>query len=143
MTHIAIMKKKWGLTDKIIDGSKTVEMRWYKHRSTPWDKVSVGDEIFFKDSGGPVRAKANLTLVEQYEIKDTSMAKLLIDKYKVRDLGSDVVPKEISDYINGKKYCIIVGFDNVISIKPFNINKTGFGAMCAWIVSDNIENLML
>jgi len=31
MQHIAIMKKSWRLTEKILAGEKTLETRWYKN----------------------------------------------------------------------------------------------------------------
>lgn len=30
MEHVAIMRKSWGLTDKILSGQKKIESRWYK-----------------------------------------------------------------------------------------------------------------
>lgn len=32
MEHVAIMKKSWGLTRKILSGEKTIESRWYRFR---------------------------------------------------------------------------------------------------------------
>jgi len=29
MEHVAIMRKAWGLTDKILSGQKKIESRWY------------------------------------------------------------------------------------------------------------------
>ena len=45
MIHIAIMKKEWGLLEKILSGEKIIESRWYLNRSSPWGKIKKGEEI--------------------------------------------------------------------------------------------------
>lgn len=62
MHHIAIMNPKV-LIDKILSGEKTIETRWYLNRRDPWNKIHTGDTVFFKDSGGLVRAKATVEKV--------------------------------------------------------------------------------
>ena len=37
MEHLAIMKKEWKLTEKIITGEKRIESRWYKDKYPPWN----------------------------------------------------------------------------------------------------------
>ena len=66
MDHVAIMKKSWKLTDKIISGKKIIESRWYKNKYTPWDKIKRGDMVYFKNSGEPVAIKALVTKVLQF-----------------------------------------------------------------------------
>ena len=67
MDHVAIMNKKMGLIDKVLDGRKTIESRWYKNRTAPWGKIKKGDTIYFKDSGGPIRARAEVKKVKFFE----------------------------------------------------------------------------
>jgi len=40
-----------------------------------------------------------------------------------------------------KRYCILVFLKDVESIKPFEINKKGFGIMSAWICIDDIKKI--
>jgi ASC-1-like (ASCH) protein len=143
MNHIAIMKKEWGLTKKIIDGIKTVESRWYKSKTTPWNKIKVGDTVYFKDSGGPVLVKAKVTKVEQYEVSSNSQALAIMAKYALADLGTEVLSKSIRDYITGKKYAVFVHFNKVKKITPFSIDKAGFGMQCAWLTVDSINKIIL
>lgn len=70
MNHIAIMKKSWELIPKIISGEKTIESRWYKNRIAPWDRISEGDTVYFKDSGEPVSAVATVSKVLQFDNLD-------------------------------------------------------------------------
>ncbi len=69
------------------------------------------------------------------------MEKEILSKYGKADLGTNDIMPEIRQYILGKKYCILVFFDNVEKIKPFNIDKTGFGAMTAWITVDRVDRI--
>ena len=55
MQHLAIMKKSWNLTDKILTGKKKIESRWYKNKYKPWNKIKTEDVVYFKDSGIPVK----------------------------------------------------------------------------------------
>ena len=141
MDHLAIMKKSWGLTEKILMGEKTVESRWYKAKHAPWDRIKPGDTVYFKDSGEPVRVKAGVTKVLQFDNLNPVKTKHILAEYGKADLGiSEIIP-EIKNYVLDKNYCIFVFFNNVEKIESFNINKTGFGAMSAWIVIDNINKI--
>lgn len=66
MQHLAIMRKSWGLTQKILDGRKKIESRWYSVKCRPWDQIESGEIIYFKDSGEPVKLKAEVSKVMQF-----------------------------------------------------------------------------
>ncbi|MFH1547440.1 MAG: hypothetical protein ABIC57_03055 [bacterium] len=133
------MKKEWKLTEKVLCEEKTVETRWYKHRSAPWNLINPGDIVYFKDSGKPVSVSAKVSFVEQYDNLDNKKISEILNKYSKKDLETSSISKEISNYIKGKKYCIIVGLEEPKRVKPFNIDKTGFGTMSAWITLKNIN----
>ena len=141
MDHIAIMKKSWGLTAKVLTGEKIIEERWYKTKRAPFNIAKPGDTIYFKDSGEPVSVRAKITKVLQFENLTPEKSEEIARKYSKADLGQEEIPKEIKSYVSGKKYCIIVFFNNVEKIKPFEINKSGFGAMSAWLCVDNINKI--
>ncbi len=142
--HVAIMRRSWKLIEKILAGEKTVESRWFKHRGCPWGKVSVGDTIYFKDSAGPVRAKARVTKVLQFESLNTKATRKILERYGRVDLGfSDKIPEEILDYLGNKDYCLLVFFDSVEKVEPFLIDKSGFGTQAAWLITDDIERIRL
>jgi len=134
MNHIAIMKKSWKLIPEILSGRKTIETRWYKNKSAPWDKIHSGDTVFFKDSGSPVTAKAEVSAVEQYSDLDSDKINEIMARVSLRDLGALEIPEQINEYIQGKKYCIIIHLKNPQKVDPpFDFDKTGYGAMAAWI----------
>ena len=82
------MKKSWGLTQKILEGDKTIETRWYKNKSKPWNLIRAGDTIYFKDTGSFVTVVAKVSKVEQYDNLNDSKIDALIQKYGKNILGS-------------------------------------------------------
>jgi len=143
MHHVAIMKKSWGLTQKILSGEKKIESRWYKAKCSPWDRIQPGDMVYFKDSGEPVTIKAEAHKVLQFSDLTPQKVKNILDKYG-KDDGIDTVdiPKFFEMFRN-KNYCILIFLKNLQSIQPFNINKKGFGAMSAWITINNVDDIKL
>ncbi len=142
MDHIAIMKKSWKLLPKILDGTKKIESRWYKIKACPWDRVKKGDTLYFKDSGAPVTIKSKVNRVAQYGVESNEEAREILRKHK-NQLGIEEVPDKVSDYVKDKKYAILVFFDSVEMINPFDIDKTGFGVQAAWLTVKNIEDIKL
>lgn len=143
MHHIAIMKKQWGLIPKILSKEKTVESRWYKNKVTPWNKIKVGDTLYFKESGKPVTVKVKVIKVEQFEVKSNTHALEIMQKRAKADLGTNSLSEEIKDYILNKNYAVFVYFNNVVQIKPFEINKKGFGLQAAWLTLPNIDTIKI
>jgi len=142
MDHVAIMKKSWRLIPKILSGEKTVESRWYKAKVAPWDRISAKDTVYFKNSGEDVSVKVRVSRVLQFGDLDKGKIKKILKKYGQRDLGIEPpYPQEVRDYIFGKNYCLLIFFNQVRKIKPFKINKTGFGAMAAWLCVDDIGSI--
>ena len=137
------MRKSWGLTGKILTGEKTIESRWYKNRYKPWGEIEVGDDIYFKDSGSPVTIKATVGKVLQLDRLTPKKVKVLLKRYAKAD-GLGIEKRQINKYFQmfkNKKYCLIIFLKEPKKIKPFNIDKTGFGAMASWLIVDSINNL--
>ena len=137
------MRKSWGLTRKILTGEKTIESRWYKNRYKPWGEIEAGDDIYFKDSGSPVTIKATVGKVLQFDRLTPKKVKELVKGYAKAD-GLGIEKRQINKYFQmfkNKKYCLIIFLKEPKKIKPFNIDKTGFGSMASWLVVDNINNL--
>lgn len=141
MEHVAILKKSWGLLEKILTGEKTVESRWYKTRHIPWDRIKAGDTVYFQNSGEPVSVRAKVTKVLQYQNLNPQKTRQILAEYAYGDLGTEHMIPQIRKYVIGKNYCLLVFFNNVEKIKPFRINKAGFGAMSAWSIVDNINKI--
>ncbi len=138
MEHLAIMRKSWGLTQKILNGQKKIESRWYSVKSSPWDRIKEGETVYFKDSGEPVRLRAKISKVIQFADLTAYRVRKILDEYgDDNGLEKEKIP-EFFERFKNKKYCMLIFLNNPQKITPFNINKTGFGAMSAWITIDNI-----
>ncbi|MDD5569240.1 MAG: hypothetical protein PHG23_02395 [Candidatus Pacebacteria bacterium] len=141
MEHLAIMKKSWGLTQKILAGRKKIESRWYKFKRKPWDAIKKGEVIYFKDSGEPVTMKARVSRVLQFSRLTPRKIKELLEEYGDDDgLEPKSIPK-FTKLFGDKKYCLLIFLENPEKIKPFQIDKKGFGNMAAWISIDSINKI--
>ena len=135
------MKKSWGLTDKILDGQKKIESRWYSVKCKPWDNIKKGEIVYFKDSGGPVRIKAVVNKVMQFAGLTPKKVRGILDRYSRDDGIEKKRAPEFFERFKDKKYCILAFLKNPEEIKPFKIDKTGFGMMSSWITIDDITKI--
>jgi ASC-1-like (ASCH) protein len=140
--HIAILSKKWKLLEKIISGKKTIESRWYVNRVSPWNKINRGDTVYFKDSGEPVTCKASVSKVLQFEnITKEKIIEILKAYGNKIGLKVPANKDELPSFYNKKRYCILIFLENIKTIEPFSIDKTGFGINSAWLIVDNIDKI--
>lgn len=144
MDHIAIMNKQWKLIPKILSKEKTIETRWYLHRRDPWNKIMQGDIVYFKDAGCPVTAKAIVEKVLQYDHYSQEQLKDIIAKYggKGQIYFEDTIEEEF-EWAKDKNYAILIFLKNPEPVKPFDINKQGYGNACAWLCVENIEKIKI
>ncbi|NCO97000.1 MAG: ASCH domain-containing protein [Candidatus Aenigmarchaeota archaeon] len=141
MEHVAIMRKSWGLTQKILSGQKKIESRWYKVKYSPWDRIKSGEIVYFKDSGKPVTIKTEVEKVIQFSDLTPEKVKEILYQYGQADgLGIDKIP-EFFEMFKNKKYCMLIFLKNPLKIEPFEIDKSGFGAMSAWISVDDVNRI--
>ena len=138
MHHVAIMNKSWKLIPKILSGEKSIESRWYQTRRTPWNKIASGDIVFFKNSGEPVTVKAAVSEVLQFEFSNDEEICRVLKKY-----GKKICLTETDFNKWGKvpRYCVLMRLENPESIKPFEVNKEGFGTGAAWLTMQNIAKI--
>lgn len=141
MEHLAIMRKSWGMTDKILSGQKKIESRWYSVKCKPWDSIKGGETVYFKNSGEPVRIKAGVSRVMQFtDLTPERVKEILMEYGKDDGMEKEKIPEFLERFKN-KKYCILIFLKNPQEIKPFEIDKTGFGVMSAWITVDDISKI--
>ncbi len=129
MEHVAIMKKSLGLLPKILSGEKTIESRWYSKRRAPFGKISPGEKIYFKNSGEPVSAVAEVERVLEFEGLDSEKRLALAKKY-FREIDSSS-EQALFEFTEGKTIAILIFLKNALPCKPFEVDKQGFGNMCA------------
>ena len=141
MDHVAIMKPEWRLIEKILKGEKTIESRWYSVKAKPWNEITKGDVVYFKDSGRPVTARAIVSDVMRIEELNHTRIQSILTEFGER-IGAPSIPS-FYDLVKKKRYCLLVFLKNAEAVQPFAIDKRGFGAMAAWISVPNIETIKL
>jgi ASC-1-like (ASCH) protein len=141
MDHIAIMRKEWGLIPKILSGEKTIESRWYLSRKNPWNRIKRGDTVYFKNTSGPIVAKASVRKVKEFDSLQPQKVRDILKKYdKGGQIGLNNVQKN-SEFIQNKKFCILIFLKNPKKIRPFRIDKSGFGISSAWFCTNDIRKI--
>jgi hypothetical protein len=143
MDHLVILNKSWGMLPKILDGRKIIESRWYVRKKCPFDCVKEGDNLYFKNSGEPVMARAKVSKVLQFENLDKQKIAGLINKYG-EQIGIEKM--EFDKYIEqfkNKKFALMVFMGKPEKIKSFDVDKSKAGvcSRSAWAIVDNINNL--
>jgi hypothetical protein len=141
MEHVAIMRKSWGLTKKILTKQKKIESRWYKAKTAPWNRIKPGETVYFKDSGEPVTIRTQVEKVIQIENLTPEKVKEILEEYG----NDDGIEKEkISEYaemFKDKNYCMLIFLKNPQQTLPFEIDKKGFGMMSAWLIVDDVNKI--
>jgi len=142
MHHVAIMNKKF--LRKVLCGEKTIESRWSKHRINPFGAVAVGDDIFFKLTGGKVMARAKICGVRYFERKDqeTAIDDFIINHSNALGLESEGIARDFIFNNKKKNYLTLIDLDEICQIESFDICKDGFGIRSGWIVIDDIRRLI-
>lgn len=129
------------MTQKVITGQKKIESRWYKTRHSPWGGIVKDDTIYFKNSGELITVRAAVEKVVYYSDLEPAQIKLILEEHG-NDIGID--SDDLNNFYNlckNKKYCILTFLNNPEAVKPFSINKTGFGMMAAWLTVDDIDKI--
>jgi hypothetical protein len=110
-------------------------------RYAPWNRIKANETVYFKDSGSPVSVKAEVSKVIQVSDLNSKKVKEILYKFGKKDgLGIKDIPKFIQMFKN-KKYCMLIFLKNPKEIKPFQIDKTGFGLMSAWISVEDVGKI--
>ena len=141
MDHVAYMKKSWGLLPKILSGEKQIESRWYQTKHLPWGKITVGDTIYFKNSGEPITVSAQVKDVISFDNLTPAKVQDILDQYGQLDGIDSSQLNKFYLLFKDKKYCLLIFLQNPKKVDPFNINKAGFGAMSAWITTEFIDRI--
>ena len=72
--HVAILSKHY--LKKILSRSKTIESRFSKTRRRPYNRVSIGDIILLKESGGTIQGICLVSNVWFFELRQKSLSEI-------------------------------------------------------------------
>ena len=142
MHHVAIMKPSWKLTEKVLSGEKGIESRWYKNKVAPWNRITAGDIVFFKNSGEPITIKTEVEKVMQFSDLTSSTVQEILDTYgSIDGIEQRLIPS-FFELFKDKRYCVLVFLKNAQALeKPFHVRKKGFGMQAAWMVVEDINSI--
>lgn len=143
MEHVAIMKKSWGLTEKILTGQKKIESRWYKSARKPWDSIRRNDTIYFKNSGEAVTIKSKVKKVIQFSGLTPPKVRSILKIYGKLDGIDRIDLAKFYKLFKDKKFCILVFISKAESVSPFRVNKNSFGSMAAWISVPKVSDIKI
>jgi ASC-1-like (ASCH) protein len=132
--HLVILKKCY--LDKILDGSKPVELRLLKAACAPYGAVAIGDKLFLKQSSGPVCAVARVSSFQEYNNLTPAEIKKLKSIYNHLVFGTDEYWEMKAD----SKYAVFIWMKDIKNIKPVMIDKKDWRA---WAVLTPEQNFGL
>ncbi len=123
--HLVILKKPY--LQAILAGRKSIESRFMKIKCVPYEKVSAGDRLFFKESSGKVCAVGIAGKVMNFKGLTCQRIMQLKRKLNRRILGDDL-------YWEQKKDCswgVLIWLKDVKAIEPIRIDKKDWRG---WVV---------
>jgi len=126
--HLAILQPAY--LRLILEGAKIIECRLTQSPKPPFGVIAKGEQIYLKESSGPVRAVAKVAKVICRRINGLKELTAIRQKY-----GQAIMAQE--DFWQSKSncgYCSLIFLKQVRTLsKPFRISKND---MRAWVVLD-------
>ncbi len=137
MNHLAIMRNPW--FKKYISGEKTIESRISQNKLTPYQKVTIGDWIYPRQSGKKLASyKAQVKYVEYWRLGIYPESRALLDK--LLQFKDSICIDEA--YIQSKakcKYLTLIWTKPIIKLEnPFEFTQKG---QKAWFVDFQVPKL--
>lgn len=132
--HLAVLKKAY--VQEVLSGDKTVELRLMRTRRLPFGRISAGDEIFIKESCGPVAAKSVVGRVLEFEDLTPARVRHLHKEYNKYVRGADEYWQDRADC----RYACLIWLEDVERVEKRSIGKTD---QRAWVVLSDEEDFGL
>jgi len=120
--HVAIMVEPY--LSLILQGKKTIESRFSKHKITPWQRVQPGDIVVMKKSGGGFVGMFEAAGV-LYEELDNGIDSLR-ERYQSALCVDDAFWQSKAD----SRYATLIFITRLLPFKPFSLS---FKNRQAWI----------
>lgn len=132
MQHrLAIFTQPW--LDLILNGKKTIDSRLTKVQCAPYGKISAGDVVYMKESGGLVKGQFIASKVETYVNLTPEILRKINTQYH-QEIFVDLGLKGLKKKWSNSKYATLIHVSNVIVYqKPFPYPRKG---RTAWILLD-------
>ena len=133
--HVAILQRPY--LDLVLSGRKTIESRLSKAAMAPFGRVSVGERIFIKASGGRFMATALAESVQSFENLMPSRVQALRRQFNAGVMGDD-------GYWRAKRNSRYATFVRLGAVEPLEVGPAyGKSAYRAWFVLDDEASPLL
>ncbi len=115
--HLAVMTGQY--LDRLLDGTKTIESRFTRHRIAPFQQVVSGDVIFFKQAAGPITAAGLAGTVQDLDLGIVPLWQLA-DQY-----SAAIAPVDASFWADraAARYATLVTMLDVVRTEPVPVQK--------------------
>jgi hypothetical protein len=139
-SHLMIVHPRYA--PDLISGRKSVESRLGKDRRTPFGRVSPGDTVYLKSTGGPVFGAATVERVDEFEDLTPEDVQHLRAAYEDRILGGDTYWEAKAD----ARFATLVWLGNVRPIAdiagvPGELLKPSRNAWRTLSLAENIADI--
>lgn len=124
-SHLVILKKPY--VRAILAGRKSIESRFMKIRRAPYEKVSAGDRLFFKESSGKVCAVGRAGKVVNFKDLTSGRIMQIKRKHNGRICGDDLYWEQKAE----SRWGVLIWLKDVRAIEPIRIDKKDWRA---WVV---------
>lgn len=134
LKHLAIFNKPSALA--ILNGKKTVETRFSTSKIAPFGKVSVGDIVFIKISGGDIVGQFLVKKVFFYEgLTEEDLGRIFTDYKDQISVGDDKLDQEYLKLKKTSKYGTLIFIDQAKTLitSPIRFSKHD---LRGWMVLD-------
>lgn len=134
MRHLAIVNKKFA--DAILNGRKSIETRFSKHNIPPFGRVSVGDIVYLKISGGEIVGQYRVKKVFYYQgITPTDFDKIFVEFGKFILSGDKSQDQQYMEEKRGSMFgtLIFIGESERFITSPIKVKK---GDQRGWMILD-------
>lgn len=122
--HLGVFAEPW--LDYMLDGRKTIESRFRKNRSAPYNKIFKGDIVIVKKSGGNVVAYFTVKDALFFDLKSTPIEEIKLKYNSALCVGEDFWTSK-----KDSNFATLIFIDDLVMLpQPFHINKKG---MQTWI----------
>lgn len=139
MDHIVYLDAKADELKKLSDGSKTMIIRGATGRKLPYGRVNKDDVLYFinNNAEGVVKAMGIVASVFNSDKMDKEQSVALVKKYQKKLQLTDTQFNKWA----GKRYLVLIEVKKIQELKPFKIDKSGYGNMDDWLPVEKIESV--
>lgn len=139
MDHVVYLDTKAGELEKMLAGNKTMIVRGAAGRKLPYGRVNPTDCLYFVQNNGEGLVRACGI------VKDVLNSKKLAEEESASLLAANQAKLNLTENQckrwAGKRYLVLIEVQNVQTVEPFRIDRSGYGNMDDWLPVEAIAKV--